>query len=285
MTDRVAVITDSIANLTSKMVEQYRISIVPIMLAIQGKIYRDGIDITPTEAYTLFLQNPEEFYTSPASPGHYLEAYRKVSQWAKNILCTTISSKLSTGYQMACIAKEQAKNELPEIHVEVLDSQNVIAAEGFVALAAARAAEEGKNLAEVVKSAEIVRDKVTFIACLDTMRHVYRTGRIPKVASQIGSMLNVRPLLTSDNGLIHFKGMVKSREHGMSRLLEILKDKVGKSPVHVAVMHAFAPEEAELLKEQVAAEFNCSELFITEFSPVMGYATGTGTLGLAFYAD
>lgn len=285
MTDRVAVITDSIANLTSKMVEQYRISIVPIMLAIQGKIYRDGIDITPTEAYTLFLQNPEEFYTSPASPGHYLEAYRKVSQWAKNILCTTISSKLSTGYQMACIAKEQAKNELPEIHVEVLDSQNVIAAEGFVALAAARAAEEGKNLAEVVKSAEIVRDKVTFIACLDTMRHVYRTGRIPKVASQIGSMLNIRPLLTSYDGLIHFKGMVKSREHGMSRLLEILKDKVGKSPVHVAVMHAFAPEEAELLKEQVAAEFNCSELFITEFSPVMGYATGTGTLGLAFYAD
>jgi DegV family protein with EDD domain len=112
---------------------------------------------------------------------------------------------------------------------------------------------------------------------------VYRTGRVPKIASQIGSMLNVRPMLTSSGGLIRFKGAVRNREQGKSRLLEVLKDKVGRSPVHVAVMHAFAPEEAEKLKERVSSEFNCSELFITEFSPVMGYATGTGTLGLAFY--
>jgi len=281
----VAVVTDSIANLTPKMVEQYRIEIVPIMLLIQGKIYRDGVDISPAEAYKLFLQDPERFNTSPAAPGHYLEAYREASKRAKNIFCTTLSSKLSTGYQVACVAKEQARTELPEIRVEVMDSKNVIAAEGFVALAAARAAEEGKNLAEVVKSAEEVSDKVTFLALLDTIRHVYRTGRIPKVASQIGSMLNVRPILTSSSGLIRFKGVVKSREQGVSRLIGILKEKVGKSPVHVAVMHAFAPEEAERLKERVFSEFVCSELFITEFSPVMGYATGTGTLGLAFYQD
>ena len=285
MADSVAIVTDSIANLTPKMVEQYRIEIVPIMLLIQGKIYRDGVDISPAEAYKLFLQDPERFNTSPASPGHYLEAYREASKRAKSIFCTTLSSKLSTGYQMACVAKEQARTELPEIRVEVMDSKNVIAAEGFVALAAARAAEEGKNLAEVVKSAEEVRDKVTFLALLDTIRHVYRTGRIPKVASQIGSMLNVRPILTSSSGLIRFKGVVKSREQGVSRLIGILKEKVGKSPVHVAVMHAFAPEEAERLKERVFSEFVCSELFITEFSPVMGYATGTGTLGLAFYQD
>lgn len=175
--------------------------------------------------------------------------------------------------------------ELPEIRVEVMDSKNVVAAEGFVALAAARIAKEGKNMEEVIRSAEIVRDKVTFIALLDTLRYVYRTGRIPRIASQIGSMLNVRPILTSSDGLIRFKGMVRNREHGISRLIEIVKDSVGNNPVHVAVMHAFAPEEAEKLKERVSSSFNFSELFITEFSPVMGYATGTGTLGLAFYMD
>jgi len=285
LTDSVAVVTDSIANLPPKIVEQYQIEIVPIMLLIQGKIYRDGVDISPTEAYKLFLQDPERFNTSPASPGHYLEAYREASKRAKNVFCTTLSSKLSTGYQMACVAKEQARTELPEIRVEVMDSQNVTAAEGFVALAAARSAEKGKDLAEVLKSAEEVRDKVTFLAFLDTIRHVYRTGRIPKVASQIGSMLNVRPILTSSSGLIRFKGMVKSREQGIFRLIGILKEKVGKNAVHIAVMHAFAPEEAENLMARIATEFNCAELFITEFSPVMGYATGTGTLGLAFYQD
>jgi len=82
-----------------------------------------------------------------------------------------------------------------------------------------------------------------------------------------------------------FKGIVKNRERGISRLLKILRNKVGQSPVHVAVMHAYTPEEAERLKARISSEFNCAELFITEFSPVMGYATGTGTLGFAFYKD
>jgi DegV family protein with EDD domain len=186
---------------------------------------------------------------------------------------------------MACVAKEQAKSEIPGALIEVMDSQNVIAAEGFVVLAAARAAVEGKDLAEVIKVAEEVRDRVTFVILVDTLRHVYRTGRIPKVASQVGSMLKIKPILTSSSGLVRFKGIVRNREQGIDRLLRTLRDKVGKSLVHVAVMHAYAQEEAERLKERIASEFNCAELFITEFSPVMGYATGTGTLGFAFYRD
>ena len=140
-------------------------------------------------------------------------------------------------------------------------------------------------MAEVVKAAEEVRDKVNFIILVDTLRHVYRTGRIPKVASQVGSMLNIRPILTSSSGLVRFKGIVRNREQGVNRLLDVLRDRVGRSSVHIAVMHAYAPEEAERLQERISSEFNCTELFITEFSPVMGYATGTGTLGFAFYKD
>ena len=282
--NKVAIVTDSIACLTNDLVEQYGITIVPIMLLVQGKMYRDMLDITPSEGYQLFLQDPESFNTSPASPGHYLEAYREASKQADSILCVTLSSRLSTGYDMASVAKEQAKDELPETSIEVLDSQNVTAAEGFVALAAARAAAEGKDLAEVVKIAEEVKDKVTFVILLDTIRHVYRTGRIPKVAAQVGAMLNIKPILTSSSGLVGFKGVVRNREQGINRILQVMREKVGQSPVHVAVMHAYVPDEAEELKERIASEFNCAELFITEFTPVMGYATGTGTLGFAFYS-
>ena len=282
---RVAIVTDSIANLTKQMVKQYNIGIVPIMLLVKGNLYRDGVDMSPSEAYELFLQDPESFNTSPAAPGHYLEAYREASKQAKNILCITLSSKLSTGYEMACVAKERAISEIRDIVIEVMDSQNVTAAEGFVALAAARAAAAGKDLAEVVRVAGEVRDKVTFVILLDTIRHVYRTGRIPKIASQIGSVLSIRPILTNSSGLVSFTGIVRNREQGINRLLDTLRGKVGQSPVHVAVMHAYVPEEAERLKERIASEFNCTELFITEFSPVMGYVTGTGTLGFAFYKE
>ncbi len=282
---KVAIVTDSIANLTKELVEQYRIGIVPIRLLVQGKVYRDSVDITPSEAYELFLQEPESFDTSPSSPGHYLEAYREASKQAENILCITLSSKLSTGYNMARIAVEQAKTELPRTSIEVLDSQNVTAAEGFIALAAARAAADGKDLAEVVKVAEEVKDKVTFIALLETIRYVYRTGRIPKIAAQVGSMLKIKPILTSSSGLVRFIGAVRNMEQGINRMFQIMRDKVGQSPVHVAVMHAYAPDEAERLKERVSSEFNCAELWVTELTPVMGYATGTGTLGFAFYKE
>jgi DegV family protein with EDD domain len=282
---KVAIVTDSIACLTKEMVEQYQIVIVPIRLLVQGKVYRDLVDMTPSEAYELFLQDPESFNTSPASPGHYLEAYHEASNQTKDILCITLSSKLSTGYDMACVAKEQARNELPQVSIEVLDSQVVTAAQGFVALSAARTAVEGKDLAEVVRAAEEVRSRVTFLLLMDTIRYIYRTGRIPKVAAQVGSVLNIKPILTMSSGLVRFAGAVRNRERGIDRVLQMMRDRVGQSPVHVAVMHAYAPEEAERLKERVSSEFNCAELWITEFSPVMGYATGTGTLGFAFYKE
>ncbi len=285
MDSEVAIVTDSISCLPKELVEQYRIVIVPIRLLVQGKVYRDSVDITPSEAYELFLQDPDSFNTSPASPGHYLEAYREASKRAENILCVTLSSKLSTGYDMARVAKQEAKDELPETCIEVLDSRNVTAAEGFVALAGARAAAEGKDLAELVRVAEEVRDKVTFLAFLDTIRYVYRTGRIPKVAATIGSKLKIRPILTSSSGLIRFKGIARNKRQGINRLLEIMRNEVGQSAVHVAVMHAYAPDDAEMLKDRISSEFNCAELWVTEFSPVMGYATGTGTLGFAFYRD
>ena len=78
---------------------------------------------------------------------------------------------------------------------------------------------------------------------------------------------------------------MRNKKRGINRILQVMRRKVGQNPVHVAVMHAYVPDEAERLKERISPEFNCAELFITEFSPVMGYATGTGTLGFAFYQD
>ena len=267
-----------------RLVEQYGIAIIPINFYAGGKLYKDWIDITPSQAYELFLQDPESFRTSAAPPEDCLEAYRNASRQANNIVCVTVSVKLSAVYNVALQAIELAKTELPDTTIEVVDSQTATPAEGFVALAAARAAAEGKDLPEVVSAAHNVRDRVNAIVLLDTIRHVYRSGRIPKIASQVGSILNIRPVLTISEA-VHFSGAVRNREHGIERILQMMRAKVRQRPVHAAVMHAYALDEAERLKEQVASEFNCVELWLAEFSPVMGYACGTGSVGLAFYTE
>ena len=282
---KVAIVTDSIACLTKEMAEQYKIRIVPANICSGGEVFRDWVDISPSEAYELFLKAPEHCITSTASPAEYLQVYRELSSQAESILCVTISSKLSTMNGIAQVAREQAKEEFPRTTIEILDSQTCAAAEGFVALAAARAAKEGEALVEVIEKAKEVRGKVALVALLNTVRYIHRTGRIPKVAARAASILNIRPIFTIFGDDIHFAGIVRSRKHGVERILEVMKKKAGQNPVHVAVMHAYALDEAQKLRDRVSSEFNPVELWIAEFSPVMGYACGTGVLGLAFYSD
>ena len=281
---KVAVVTDSIACLTREFTEQYDIDIIPINFYVDVKFYRDWVDITPSEAYELFLKDPDSFKTSAPSPDECLQTFRKVSQRAESILCITVSTKLSATYESALEAKELIQTELPNLKIEILDSKSATPSEGMITLAAARAAQENKNLTEVLDTARNIMEKVYAYLYLDTLKHVYRSGRIPKIASQIGSVLNIKPIL-SVNEVVHFNTVVRNRKQGLERILQIMREKTEGKPIRVAVMHAYAPEEAEIIKERVAAEFNCVELWLTEFSPVMGYACGTGTAGVAFYVD
>lgn len=282
---KITIITDSLACLTRDQVDQYGITIVPISIYFRDKVYRDWVDISPNDAYKLFQEDPESFTTSPASPAQYVEAYRQASKRADNILCITVSSKLSTENSVAHVAREQVKTLLPHVSIEVVDSQMVTAAQGMVVLAAARSAARGESLPAVIRAAEAVRQRVDFLLLVETVRYVYRTGRIPKVAAQVGAMLNIKPILSMSAGAVHFNSAVRTREHGLERILQMLEDSVGGHAVRVAVMHAYALEEAQKLQETIAARFNCAELWLTEFSPVMGYACGTGSLGFAYYRD
>ncbi len=285
---RVAIVTDSLACLTKELAEQYQIIVVPLSFIVSGKVYRDWVDITPTRAYELFLKEPDTFETSAPSPTDFLEAFRKARDISADILCLTVSEKLSATLKTARVAAEQITAEIPGTHIELMDSRTSTAATGLIALAAARASIEGKNFDEVLKTAEEIRDKVNIVAFLDTIKHVFRSGRIPKVASQIGSLLKVKPILSINQrsaGLVHFYGIERSHQNGIRRIIKIMKDEVDSHPVRVAVMHTNAPEEAVKLRDIIRAEFNCREIWLTEFSPLMGYAIGTGAVGMAYYEE
>ncbi len=282
----IAIVADSIACLTREQIQDYQIKIVPANIFFNGHVYRDVVDISPAKAYELLEKAPEFWKTSAPSPEEYLKVYRELGKQARNILVVTISLKLSMFYRSAQEAKEIFREESPQTAIEVLDSHTAAAAEGLIALAAAKAASEGKPFDDVIAIAKRVKERVKFVGLLETIRHVYRTGRIPKVASEIGSILSIKPLLTSSNGGIHFAAAARTKKTGVQKMLRIMRNHVGKlDPVHVAVMHADVLEEAKKLKEKIAAEFNCVELFITDFSPIMGYATGRGTLALAYYKE
>ncbi len=282
---RVAIVADSIGCIPGDLVRDYGIEIVAPNIYWKGAVYRDWLDITPRQAYELLQKDPDAFSTASPSPGDLAETYRRAGRTARSILCITLSAKASTLHDAAVAAAALVRDDLPGTKVEVLDSGTCTGAEGFVVMAAARAAREGRSLEGCLEAARSVRDRVDLLFMLDTVRHAYRTGRVPRLASRVGSMLEVKPVLGWSEGAARLLGVTRKREKGVERIVDLMRARVGAAPIHVAVHHTDALEEGERLRDRVAREFHCVELWLTEFSPIMGYSAGRGALGLAFYAD
>jgi len=285
MAQKVAVVTDSSACIPGELVEQYGIGLVPLNIIFGDKTYRDGIDISPTEFYTRLREAKTLPTTSHSSPGAHLEAYREASQSAPNILCITISAKFSGQVNSAQVAVELARESLPGVVIEVLDCATAAAAQGLVVLAAAREAASGQGLPGVVAKARSVAERVHLIAMVDTLSYLVRGGHVPKAAAWASSVFRIKPLLALNDGDVRPLANTRTTPRAIDRMLKIMKQSVvGGQPLHVAVMHADALDNAIRLRERISSRFDCTELFITEFTPVMGAHIGPGLIGVAFYS-
>lgn len=281
-------VTDSVACLPKELVDKYAISIVPISLIIEGRVYKDGVDITPTEVYRLLSANKINPTTSSPTPGDFIQVYRDLSksvEGIEGIVCITICSDISMMFDSATKAKLMAEEEKLPVSINLVDSRTAGGAQGFVALAAARAAASGKDLAEVTRTAELMIPRVNMIAVLDTLYYLARAGRIPKIAAWAGSMLKINPILTFAHDRIGMLERARTKPRGVNRLVEIMQERTKGKPVHVNVMHANVADEAATLKERIESEFRCTELYVTDFAPTMGVQAGPGTLALAFYSE
>ena len=283
---KVAIVTDTTACLPRELVEEYGIKIVPMSLIFEDRVYQDEVDITPSEVYQMLEQEEKIPSTSAPSPGMYLEAFRELGQRAESIVCISMPTELTMALQSATQAREMAKEELPHVTIEVIDCRSAAGALGLVTLAAARAAAAGQSLDEVIKVTKDMMQRVHMIGLVDTLVYLAKGGRIPKVAAWAGDVLKVKPILTLSQGKPAPLTAVRTKSRGLERLLEIMQRRTGaNSPIHVIVLHANVLEEAESLKQRISEEFNCVEIYVKDFTPVMGVHTGPGLLGIAFYAD
>jgi DegV family protein with EDD domain len=260
--------------------------VVPVQLIIEDKTYRDGVDISADEFYTLLRNAKNMPSTSSSSPVPYVEAYRNAARKAQSILCLTEPSKFSAMYDSARIAAETARTTLQEITIEVIDCTTAAAGQGLVALAAAKAAALNKPLAEVKSLTENTMSKINLFASLDTLKYLVKSGRVPQAAALVNSILNIKPVFTLNHADPHTIALPRTTKSATNRILKLMeKAAIKGQPLHVAVMHADALEQAINLKNRITSRFECREIFITEFTPVMGVHTGPGLFGVAFYGE
>ncbi len=279
--------TDNVACIPSDIAEQNRIRIVPTAnILFDGKAYTEGIDITAAEAYELITKDPDKFETSATSPGLLVNEYRKASAESNEILMITLSSTLSAFFNTASVAAEQLQKESPETTIRIVDSRTVAGAQGLVVLAVAKEAAKGTELNRLAGFAEEVRQKTGGLMLLDTLRYVYRTGRMTKDEALKAAKLKIKPVnRMTDEGTIEPVDIVRKRSDGYSKLLEQIKKEVDTDALHFIVSHANAPQLAEAFVKQLRREFNCLSIIISDYSPVMGYGAGPGAIFVGFQPE
>jgi len=274
----VAVVADSAANLPGELARELGIEIVPMYLKFGERVYRDGTDLTPRDFYERLGRDREPASTSVPSPGDFLEAYRRTGQ--REILCVTVASSMSSSFQQASFAAERFEGK-----VEVLDSRSASMAEGFVAAEAARAAASGASLERVVGRAREVAARTRLLATVATFEFLRRSGRVTKLQAYAATMLDIKPVFEFRDGEAVPVARTRTRRRALAQIEgDTIRD-AGAGPLHLAVIHAAAEEEACELLDRIAASAQVVEHLVTEVTPVIGTHTGPGLVGTAFYRD
>jgi DegV family protein with EDD domain len=274
----VAVVADSAANLPSALARELGIEVVPMYLTFGERVYRDGTDLTPEDFYERLAPGGEPATTSVPSPGDFLEGYQRTG--ARAIVCVTVASSMSSSGQQATLAAERFDGR-----VEVVDSMTASMAEGFVAVEAARAASAGSSLEEVVARAREVVGRSRLLATVGTFEFLQRSGRVTKFQAYAATMLDIKPVFGFRGGEIVPVARTRTRRRALDRIVEDTIADAGGRPLHLAVIHAAARDEAEELMERLAARAHVVERVITSVTPVIGAHTGPGLLGTAYYCD
>jgi len=273
----VKIVTDSSADLPAELAGELGITVVPLYVRFGNDVYRDRIDINEDEFYQRLQHDPVHPSTTQPSPQDFADVYQKLVPEADGIVSIHISAKLSGTCNSALQAKEMTGDGCP---IEVIDSQTLTMSLGMISIAAAKAANAGGSLSEVVDVVNKIIPITHLLGLLDTLKYLALGGRIGKAKALLGSVLNVKPILTLKDGEVAPAGQVRSRSKGIDRLFDFVQN--ASSVEELAIVYNTTPDEAQALAERTAGIFPREKITIARLGPMLGVHTGPGILFVVY---
>jgi DegV family protein with EDD domain len=272
----VKVVTDSTSDISPELAQAFNIRVVPIYVRFDREVYRDGVDITGDEFYRRLAAAPVHPTTSQPNPEDFIRVYKDYLSDVDGIVSIHISSKISGTYNSASLAKKTLCSPVP---IEVIDSRFNSAGLWLVVMAAARMAQSGFPLADVVKETNRAIKQVRMFGMFETMKYLARSGRVNKTIAEASRILNVKPLLTFSDGEIVRAGLVRTVSRGVERIYGFVKDNL---PVgELTIVHSAVPDQARMLKVRLSNLLPEDRIHIAELGAALGVHGGPGVLVLA----
>lgn len=278
----IKIVIDSACDLPTELLHEHDITVVPINVMFGMESYLDGVTIDRATFYRKIDDSGILPKTSQPSAGQFEEYYGRLAQaGATDIISIHVTAKLSGTFQSAELAKEMVADR---IRVYPFDSAGGSAGTGFMALEAARMAEAGKSVNEILARMETLRSRICIVLTLKDLRFAQMSGRVGTLQSSLASLLNIKPIVILEDGLLDVSEKVRTRNRAIDRMVEVAAERVGTlAPANLAVVHAEALDEGRALLEKAKSLFNCEESFLTDLALSLAVQFGPGTLGLVAY--
>jgi DegV family protein with EDD domain len=277
---KIAFITDTDCSLPEDLAARYRIRQVPITVQFGEESFLTGVSIDDSALFDRVDRESKLPSTAAPSPGQFLEAYEEaLAGGAKTVMCFTVSRAISATYSNALTAQQM----LPGRDIRVIDTQSLSLGQGFMVLAAAEAAQHGASPEGCLAQSQAVAPRVHLFAALATLKYLAMSGRVGSVAGGMAGLLNIKPILTIQEGKLELLERVRTQKKAWSRVIELAARAANGNPIErLGVVHVAAPEAAKEFVQQLRAGLNCpADVLVSDLTPGLSVHTGAGLVGAA----
>jgi DegV family protein with EDD domain len=278
---RITIITDTDASLPRALAAHYRIRQVPIVIQFDSQALLTDDDIDDAQLFARIDRDGRLPTTSAPSPGQFVAAFQSAfDEGADQVICFTVSSAISATHAAAV----NARDLLPDRDITVIDTQSLSLGQGFMAIAAAEAAQAGASKEDCIARAKDVGQRAHVFAALSTLKYLAMSGRVGSIAAGMAGLLSIKPILTIRDGKLEMLEKVRTQKKAWARVLELADQIIaGQAVEQLAIVHVAAPEAAREFERMLRAALNCPpEILIAELTPGLSVHTGSGLVGLAF---
>jgi len=276
----VKIVTDTLSDMTHDLATKLGISVVPLYVRFGDKVFKDRVEMTTDEFYYRLQHDPNWPSTTQPTPNDFFDVFNKLADETDEILCIDLSHKLSGTYESACVAKRMMTKKC---RIEVIDSMTVVMGLGTLVIDAAKVAQEGAKMDDLIDRVRRNMDRSHAIMYFDTLKYLAKGGRIGRAQGLLGSLLSVKPILLMHEGEVAPLTRVRSRQAGLDYLYNFVKSL--RNINELAVEYATTPEDAKELMERLNDFFPKERIVLSTVSPVIGTYTGPHVICVAAVAD
>ncbi|MDK2563457.1 DegV family protein [Romboutsia sedimentorum] len=275
--DNIKIICDSLSDIPMQLIEKYDIEVVPLSIMFNEKEYIDGIDLTKVEFYKMLRENDKLPKTSQVTYMAFKNIFEKYISQNRQIIYIGGSSKTSGTYQSAVMAK----NDIKQGSINTFDSLSLSIGIGCMVLIAAKLAKEGKKVEEILNHLENLRSSVSLLFTVETLDYLQKGGRISLAKATIGNMLNIKPILCLEDGLIKPIFQVRGKKQAINKIVDIIKEQYGEDLSNKQVIVGCGDIDLEALKKKLNEEFKLEEILEVNLGSCICAHTGPGVFGIA----